>query len=244
MRRDISITQQRGVFSFLNPYSYLHLRKNAVAEELDGFYLDGVALVWLWNLFGRQQVRRISFDMTSLAPVLFNRACAEGATVYFVGSKQDVVDRAVATFQEQYPTLNVIGYRHGYFESESEWRDAAVGIATLNPDLIIVGMGAPLQEKFLIEVRQSGWHGLGFTCGGFLHQTASKGIRYYPRIVDKLNLRWAFRILDEPRLLWRYAIDYPRGLLVFLADTTKGKIAVRVDEAFPSPLLRINNGKR
>jgi N-acetylglucosaminyldiphosphoundecaprenol N-acetyl-beta-D-mannosaminyltransferase len=90
-------------------------------------------------------------------------------------------------------------------------------IVKLDPDFLVIGMGTPLQESFLSNIKSLGWGGVGFTCGGFIHQTAS-GLNYYPKWINKLNLRWLYRIWDEPRLLTRYLIQYPRFVVLFIYD--------------------------
>jgi UDP-N-acetyl-D-mannosaminuronic acid transferase (WecB/TagA/CpsF family) len=61
-------------------------------------------------------------------------------------------------------------------------------------------MGAPRQEAFLVALADSGWKGVGFTCGGYFDHLG-EGFHYYPRLIDKFNLRWFYRIAREPRRL-------------------------------------------
>jgi len=78
-----------------------------------------------------------------------------------------------------------------------------------NPDIVIAGMGGVKQEKFLLDLVARGWRGVGFTCGGYLDQLA-KRYHYYPRWVDRYNLRFAYRLWQEPSRLWRrYLLEYP-----------------------------------
>ena len=112
--------------------------------------------------------------------------------------------------------LNVLRYRDGYF-SDKEREDELDLLIKDNPDIVIVGMGTPLQEFFLRDLRELGWQGTGFTCGGYLHQS-SNGIDYYPKLIDKLNLRWLYRIYDEPKLFKRYTVDYSKFIFLFAYD--------------------------
>lgn len=57
-------------------------------------------------------------------------------------------------FQEQYPELRIAGFRNGYFSSDAEMNKEASHIVELNPDFLIVGMGALMQEKFLLKVKR------------------------------------------------------------------------------------------
>lgn len=122
-----------------------------------------------------------------------------------VASRQEQVEKAVGIFKERYADLCVCGYRNGYFTSEVEMDKEAEHIAALNPDFLIVGMGALMQERFLLKVKDAGYRGIGFTCGGFIHQTANNEIDYYPAWVDRMNLRFLYRMFKEKHTRKRYA---------------------------------------
>ena len=66
------------------------------------------------------------------------------------------------------------------------------------------------------------WQGIGYTCGGFLHQTANH-IQYYPHWINRLGLRAFYRIYDEPKLFKRYFIDYPFAICIIIYDLIKQK---------------------
>ena len=61
-----------------------------------------------------------------------------------------------------------------------------------------------MQEKFLLKVKKMGYQGIGFTCGGFVHQTAMNRMHYYPDWVDKMNLRFVYRMYKEKHTRTRY----------------------------------------
>ena len=206
--------------TFLNPYSYGVGRKfSAVFKRFDAIYVDGISLVILLKLFG-VKCKRMSFDSTSMAKVLFNYCEASGKTIYFIGAKQEEIDESIRNFKFQFPQLNIVGYRNGYIKTPEEKKDLISDIMRMNPDFVISGMGTPLQEAFLLNLKDAGYKGTGFTCGGFLHQSA-KGVKYYPEIYNKLHLRWLYRIMDEPKLLKRYLFDYPRAAFLFIIDYFK-----------------------
>lgn len=193
------------VYTYLNPVSYLTALDNKdLFGRMDGIFADGGLLVKaIKSLYGKQVTRR-SFDMTSMAPELFSYAQKHGKTIYIVASKQEQVEAAVEIFRERYPKVKFAGYRNGYFSSESEMDDEAKRIVEVNPDFLIVGMGALMQEKFLLKVKNAGFKGVGFTCGGFIHQTSKNEIDYYPAWVDKTNLRFVYRMWKEPHTRKRY----------------------------------------
>lgn len=193
------------IYTFLNPVSYLTaLDHQSLFEKFDGVFADGSILVSAIRLLYGKKVRRVSFDMTSLAPCLLAYAEANAKTIYIVASAQNQVEKAVKIFKEQYPGLRMVGYRNGYFASEEEKQIEAKRIVELNPDFLIVGMGALMQEKFLLKVKDSGYQGVGFTCGGFIHQTAENQMCYYPEWIDQMNLRFLYRMYKEKHTRKRY----------------------------------------
>lgn len=211
------------VYTYLNPVSYLTALDNKdLFGRMDGIFADGGLLVKaIKSLYGKQVTRR-SFDMTSMAPELFSYVQEYGKTIYIVASKQEQVEATVEIFRERYPKVKFAGYRNGYFSSESEMDDAAKRIVEVNPDFLIVGMGALMQEKFLLKVKNAGFKGVGFTCGGFIHQTSKNEIDYYPAWVDKTNLRFVYRMWKEPHTRKRY---FMAGLLFparFIAERIFG----------------------
>lgn len=214
--------KQTHLYTFLNPYSYLLARKNIELFGNFNIYIDGIFFVKLLNLFGYREIKRRSFDMTSLAPVIFRKAIDENKTIFFIGSKEHEIQQAVDRIRKEFSQLKIKGYRNGYFKG-NEIECFVKQVIDENPDFLVCGMGTPLQEEFLWKVYQEGWRGVGFTCGGFLHQTARK-LNYYPDWIERLQMRWLYRIYDEPKLLKRYLIYYPIGILLFLYDFFKEKL--------------------
>ena len=218
------IFENKGkAYTYLNPVSYLTALDNKeLFSQLDGIFADGGLLVKAIKMVYGKQVTRRSFDMTSMAPELFAYVAKHGKTIYIVASKQEQVEKAMEIFRERYPKVKFAGYRNGYFASESEMDVEAKYIAKLNPDFLIVGMGALMQEKFLLKVKNAGYQGVGFTCGGFIHQTSRNEIDYYPAWVDKTNLRFVYRMWKEPHTRKRYVMA---GLLFparFIAEKIFG----------------------
>lgn len=199
------LEQSGMIYTFLNPVSYLDaIKQKELFGRFDGIFADGSILVAAIRILYAKKVQRRSFDMTSVAKELLEHAQKSGKTIYIVASRQEQVEKAVSIFRDRYPGINIIGYRNGYFNDESEQDAEAARIVDLNPDYLIVGMGAVMQEKFLLKVKQAGYKGIGFTCGGFIHQTSKDQIDYYPAWVDKMNIRFLYRMYKEPHTRKRY----------------------------------------
>ena len=213
---------EKGLTTFINPFSYLFFRKNLnLFNEFDNLLIDGAALVYLLRIVGIK-TSRYSFDMTSLAPEVFKKAIKENKTVYFIGSSQESINGFMDVIKLNYIELLVVGFRNGFFKDENEREKTLSNIMFQNPDIVISGMGTPLQELFLVDLKKQGWRGDGYTCGGFIHQTANR-FDYYPRFYNKYNLRWLYRMVDEPKLIKRYFLLYPKSIILFFLDFIRNK---------------------
>lgn len=200
------LSAQGRIYTFLNPVSYLDAQKHKeLFARFDGIWADGSLLVSAIRMVYGRRVTRRSFDMTSLAPLLLDYAERNKKSIYIVASRQEDVERAVELFRERNKNIRFAGYRNGYFGSEEEMNNEVRRICELQPDFLIVGMGIVRQEEFLSRVKDAGFKGIGFTCGGFIHQTAKGDMEYYPAWVDRMNLRFIYRMMKEDYTRKRYA---------------------------------------
>ncbi|WP_010516294.1 WecB/TagA/CpsF family glycosyltransferase [Croceivirga radicis] len=214
---DKSNLTDSGSYTFLNPFSYLFFRKNlTLFSSFDGIYIDGIVLVRLLRIFGIK-VDRVSFDMTSLAPLVIEEVIKTNKSIYFIGSTTDAINGFIKVISNKWPKLKIASFRNGYFSSPNDRLDAINDILHKNPEVVVIGMGTPYQEQFLVELKENGFNGAAYTCGGFIHQTTNK-VSYYPLFYDKFNLRWLYRMIDEPKLIKRYVLDYPKSTLLFVSD--------------------------
>jgi len=156
--------------------------------------------------------------MSGMAVDLFAHLNSCNENIYFVGAKQEMLEATINQIKSAYPNINIAGYRNGYFLLP-EHREAEINnITKINPDFVVIGMGAPLQEQFAIDLKENGYNGVAFTCGGFLHQT-SNGINYYPEWINRYNLRAFYRLYKEKGMfkrLYNVLIEFP---ILFTWDT-------------------------
>lgn len=210
------------LITFINPFSYLKIRSiSGDLVKFDKLGFDGISMCIIWKLLYKIDVERTSFDFTSFAKIVFDSLAETGKSIYIIGSRQDEIEKFIQKISNQYNRANILGYRNGYFDNSTDRLESLKMIASLNPDIVIAGLGTGRQEKFLIDLGKEGWGGCGFTCGGFIHQTAKSGVKYYPTYINKLHLRWMFRILNEPKLLKRYVFQYPLALVFIILDYFK-----------------------
>lgn len=205
LRKDEVFACKGRIYTFLNPVSYLDaLEHKKLFAQFDGIFADGSLLVAAIRMVYGKRVTRRSCDMTSIGRQLLEHSVDECKSLYYVASKQEEVETAVNMFRKKFNGVHIIGYRNGYFSCEEEIEEEARHITEVDPDFLVVGMGALKQEEFLLRVKAAGYQGIGFTCGGFVHQTAHNETEYYPGWADRMNLRFLYRMYKEPHTRKRY----------------------------------------
>jgi len=220
--KETVLSLKTGIVTYINPFAYLKIRNKLNIDGFDLITSDGVVIKILYRLFFGKNVERLSPDFSSYFSDLFHSIEDDKSTIYFIGTKPSLISKSITNIKNKYPNLNIVGYRNGYFNGNEEVDANINEVVELNPEVVVVGMGTPMQEQYLIDLKNKGWKGRGFACGGFLHQTAFKTV-YYPKWVNKYNLRWLYRIYREPKLFKRYTIDYAWFLILFLIDFFKFK---------------------
>lgn len=215
-----SLENNGHINTCINPYSY-HIIKRfpELYSPMDGLFIDGMIMCWLIRILWNKKIPRLSFDMSGMATDLFSRInCNPNESIYFIGAKANEIEQSISQIQRAYPTMNIVGYRHGFFSSEMERLNVIKKIIQLNPSFVVIGMGSPIQEKFAIDLKQNGYKGNAFTCGGFLHQTKDR-LNYYPKWINKYNLRAFYRLSKEKGLFKRLYFVLLQFPIRFVIDT-------------------------
>ncbi len=199
----VTFINPRGVFIARRDPSYF-----SVLSRFDLVFADGMLMARAASRLRRERIKRISFDGYSAGRTILHVLAKRGDAVVLVGGHEDTVAKTGQTFAAVLG-VNVALTVGGYFNGDRNRQDAITKILASGARRVICGMGVPLQEKFLLDLCSAGWCGVAWTCGGYLAQTAERGVNYYPKWVNKLNLRAFYRVLKEPkRMLWRYGIEY------------------------------------
>lgn len=155
---------------------------------------DGAGVVIASKILGEALEERVAgFDLITQ---FFEEFAEEDINFYFLGSKPGVVDRAVKKLKLNYPDLNIRGYHHGYIDRDSQ-ENIIAEINSKNIDLLLVGMGVPLQEKFLDNNLKKLKVGAAVTVGGSFDVLAGE-VKRAPLWMQKANLEWFYRLLQEP----------------------------------------------
>ncbi len=120
--------------------------------------------------------------------------------IYFFGAKPEVIKSLNYVISKKYPNLKIVGSTDGFVDNKDEIFEK---IAKLEPDIILVAMGIPLQEKLIYKHLGKFKKGIFVGVGGSFDVISGHKKRA-PKIFIKLNLEWLYRILKEPSRIKRF----------------------------------------
>ncbi|HTJ90103.1 MAG TPA: WecB/TagA/CpsF family glycosyltransferase [Acidocella sp.] len=140
-------------------------------------------------------------------------ALRSDASIFWIGGHPDVVAKAASRYEALYG-VRTAGIQHGYFDMSAQSSEAASLLQRINqaaPSILLVNMGMPRQERWVLENWDELRTGVVITAGALVDHAAGR-VRRPPRWVANLGLEWLVRLVIEPRRLWR---RYLLGLPVF-----------------------------
>jgi len=138
-----------------------------------------------------------------LLPDLLRRAEASGRSVYFYGGEQRCLDKIEMKAKKQFPDLKIAGLYSPPFRrlTEAEKREDIERIRSSGADLVFVSLGCPRQEKWMAEnVKKLNACFLGLGQAFTVYAGLEKRL---PKWMRALALEWVFRLIQEPRRLWK-----------------------------------------
>lgn len=188
---------------------YCALREPGLADTLERFYVvnDGIGVEMLARALNGSGFPE-NLNGTDLTPRIL-AALPWGTRVLMVGARPGIIQRAATTSSLMWPQLDICGAQDGF-----EGRERALAeLETLAPDVVLVGMGNPLQERW-IEQAAAILPNKVFLGVGALFDFIAGAVPRAPAPLQRLKLEWAFRLAQEPKRLWRrYTVE-----LLYIAD--------------------------
>ena len=172
------------------------------------YYPDslGVFLV-LKALYFKQTAGFKKLVSTDIHLEILGSANQNKRSIFLVGSTDEVLNSFTKMLRDCFPKIKLLGSRNGFYEfCESDIKV----INSTRPDILLVGMGVPRQELWVMENYQRLNAGCIITVGAFFSFYSGKTKRA-PKFLRKLSLEWLHRFLQEPARLWRrYLLEYPK----------------------------------
>ncbi len=194
---------------------------NEHRHRLNNFDLvtpDGQPVRWALNLLGRAGLRDRVYGPTLTLQVL-DRAAELELPVFFYGSTTGVLDQLVSNVKKRCPDLIVAGVQPSLFRSTSlAEKDKTVRtIREAGARLVFVGLGCPRQEVFCYEYRNDLDMPLLAVGAAFDYHAGT--VREPPAMVQRWGLQWLYRLVQQPRRLWRrYLVLNPLFLMCLAAQ--------------------------
>ena len=172
----------------------------ALREALDKADLalpDGIGVVLAGKILGHPVERKLAG--VEFGEAVLSHAAETGKSVYFLGAKPGVAEKAAGNIRERYPQLRVAGYADGYFKDDES---AASRVRESGAWILFVCLGSPKQEIFMQRFRNETGCRLTAALGGSLDVYAGKAKRA-PRWMIRLGLEWLYRLCREPKRFGR-----------------------------------------
>ena len=210
-------SQQPHYIAVVNAAKLVHMRRDSALRQsvlsADIIGADGVPVVWASRLLGAPLPERV--NGTDLMMELLAKGDRCGYRIFFFGARAEVLDRVLAIVRRDYPGVRIAGARHGYF-TEAEEAGIAQQIRASHADILFIAFGTPKKElwvkKYLQAMQTPVVHGVG---GSF--DVLAGVIPRAPRWMQRYGLEWFFRLLQEPRRMWRrYLYTNSQFALLFL----------------------------
>lgn len=187
-----------------------------ILHEADMVIPDGIGVVWASRYSEIRLKERVAgYDLTQN---LMAELAATGETFYFFGGAPGVASTAARMMMKKYPGLKVVGVHNGYFD-EKEEKKIIQDIKTKSPSILLVGLGAPKQEKWIYDNIRLVGAKVAIGVGGSFDVMAGN-VKRAPKIFQKLGLEWFHRLITQPTR-WRRMMRLPKFALTVLK--TKGR---------------------
>lgn len=184
-----------------------------VVNRADMVVPDGTPLAWMLRLMGKKRMQRVYGPTLTLH--VCEAAAAAGVPVGFLGGTPDALRGIVARMKSLYPALKVPYAFSPPFRplDKTEHDEMICQLNASDARILFVGLGCPKQERWMAEHSRE-YCGVMLGVGAAFNFHAGT-VRQAPAWVQRMGMEWAFRLLMEPRRLWkRYLMHNPRFLFL------------------------------
>jgi N-acetylglucosaminyldiphosphoundecaprenol N-acetyl-beta-D-mannosaminyltransferase len=144
----------------------------------------------------------------------------KGYSLYIIAGEPGVPERAAEELRKKYPRLRIAGMADGYCHARGETSQVIDDVNAKRPDIVFIGMGTPVQEKFTFAHRDSMDAPVCWVVGALFDYVAGE-LRRGPKWMLDHGMEWLCRLAIEPRRLWR---RYLIGNSVFLLRIARARV--------------------
>jgi N-acetylglucosaminyldiphosphoundecaprenol N-acetyl-beta-D-mannosaminyltransferase len=189
-----------------------------ILKKADMLVADGAGVVLASKLLGRPVPEKVSG--VDLVREIFQAYASDGLSCYLFGAKPGVAAEAAEKIKAEYPGLAIAGFHDGYF-SEHQEDEIIDDINRSSPDILLVALGAPKQEKWIYSRLDRLNAKVCIGVGGTVDILSGR-VRLCPDFFRRNGLEWLYRLYKEPRRA-RRMLDLPRFMLRVLYARVTGR---------------------
>ncbi len=199
------------LLTYFNQNCYNHYISHSNYKELIDrrftVYIDGIGMYFALKYLGYESVEK--FNASDFNDSLFELFTNENNRIFFIGgdfSEKKIFNKAKTN------NINIVGYSSGFFESR-DFVNLVKSIRDNAPNIVIIGMGVPKQEILAAELSESVTVDVIICVGNFLEFYFGTRSRI-PNPLRNLGIEWLFRLISEPKRLWkRYLLGAPKYIV-------------------------------
>lgn len=186
----------------------------SILNEAQLVIADGIGVVIASKFYRTPLKERVTG--ADLSAKILEIAAAKGKSVFLLGAAQESVEAAAKKMEEKHPGVRIAGIRDGYFTEEDE--ELIIDeINNSGADVLIVGLGAPKQEKFIYKHKDNLKVKIAIGVGGVIDIYAEKKKRA-PEAYQKLGLEWFYYLVQQPSRIKRI-VKLPKFILLAMYDS-------------------------
>ena len=197
-----------------NPEIVMHAQRDPqykkTLQSADYIIPDGIGVIMGAKLLKNPLPERIpGFD---LMKDLLHLANKESLRVFFLGAREEVLNKAIDNVKRDYPGIQVAGCHHGFFEENDS--EVVSMVKESSPDMVFVALGFPRQERWIHNNYHLFQKGIFMGVGGSF-DVLSGTIKRAPELWRKLNIEWLYRLIKQPQR-WKRMAFLPLFILKIL----------------------------
>lgn len=180
-------------------------------NQADIVRVDGAGVVLGAKILGRNIPARLTW--ADWGRPFAEYVASKGHSLFLLGGPHGAADNTAALFRRMNPAINIVGTHHGYFKKTGEENNGIIEmINKAAPDILVVGFGMPLQERWILDNTDKIRAKVIITCGAaFEYLSGAK--KRCPSWMGKTGLEWLYRLLQEPKRMFK---RYVYGNAVFM----------------------------
>jgi N-acetylglucosaminyldiphosphoundecaprenol N-acetyl-beta-D-mannosaminyltransferase len=176
-----------------------------VLRRADLVLNDGKGMMLAARILGDRLPRDMNGNY--FTPLLLERCAQRGWPVFFLGAGPGVAAEAATMLEERFPGLKIAGTHDGFFATDE---DAIAAIREAGADVVLVGMGNPLQERWIDRCLERTDARIGVGVGAFF-DFITGNVPRAPDWMNRYGLEWLHRLAQEPKRMWRrYVLGNPK----------------------------------